>query len=458
MPRGSGCRKWCGSKIADIDSSRMLIRVEQGKGGQRPLRHAVAAAARRAARLLAEARPAHWLFPGPGRQAGRSIRACCSGLPQRAGGGQARQAGHRPYAAPQLRHPSARSRHRHPHHPGAARPSRPVDDGPLHAGRRHDDRQHCQPVRPAEAWRNAARPDPRQSCPPWRWRTSSAAMASLSPGACRPPRPRRAAHHGGDRGCAAPRRWAATSSAAPNCGTIRIAYNSCRNRHCPKCQGAARAAWLAERQAELLPVPYFHVVFTLPAAAAEIAFQNKAAGLRHPVQGGGRDAAHDRRRSAPSRRRDRLRRRAAHLGPEPAAPSARPLPRPRRRPVAGRHALGLLPARLLSAGAGAVAACSAGCSWKSCGPPSMPAGWRSSAHSPGLPTPASSPAAWPSCGAVEWVVYAKRPFAGPAAMCWPISAATRTASRSPTAGLSRSPTAGSASAGATTGITTRTRS
>ena len=61
------------------------------------------------------------------------------------------------------------------------------------------------------------------------------------------------------------------------CGLVRIAYNSCRNRHCPKCQGPARAAWLAERQAELLPVPYFHVVFTLPAAAAEIAFQNKTA-------------------------------------------------------------------------------------------------------------------------------------------------------------------------------------
>jgi hypothetical protein len=60
-----------------------------------------------------------------------------------------------------------------------------------------------------------------------------------------------------------------------DCGLTRIAYNSCRNRHCPKCQGAARAAWLAARQAELLPVPYFHVVFTLPPAAAEIAFHNK---------------------------------------------------------------------------------------------------------------------------------------------------------------------------------------
>jgi len=61
------------------------------------------------------------------------------------------------------------------------------------------------------------------------------------------------------------------------CGLVRIAYNSCRNRHCPKCQGTARAAWVAERQAELLPVPYFHIVFTLPPAAAEIAFQNKEA-------------------------------------------------------------------------------------------------------------------------------------------------------------------------------------
>ncbi|WP_284255902.1 IS91 family transposase [Acidocella aquatica] len=60
-----------------------------------------------------------------------------------------------------------------------------------------------------------------------------------------------------------------------DCGLIRCAYNSCRNRHCPKCQGHARAAWLAARQADLLPVPYFHVVFTLPAPVAEMAFQNK---------------------------------------------------------------------------------------------------------------------------------------------------------------------------------------
>ena len=67
------------------------------------------------------------------------------------------------------------------------------------------------------------------------------------------------------------------TEACAECGLVRCAYNSCRNRHCPKCQGQARAEWLAARQAELLPVPYFHVVFTLPTAVAEIAFQNKAA-------------------------------------------------------------------------------------------------------------------------------------------------------------------------------------
>ena len=61
-----------------------------------------------------------------------------------------------------------------------------------------------------------------------------------------------------------------------DCGHQRIAYNSCRNRHCPKCQGAAARTWLAEREADLLPVGYFHVVFSLPAEIAAIAWQNKA--------------------------------------------------------------------------------------------------------------------------------------------------------------------------------------
>jgi hypothetical protein len=65
-------------------------------------------------------------------------------------------------------------------------------------------------------------------------------------------------------------------AACEDCGHTQIAYNSCRNRHCPKCQGAAARDWLAEREADLLPVPYFHLVFTLPAGIADIAYQNKA--------------------------------------------------------------------------------------------------------------------------------------------------------------------------------------
>jgi hypothetical protein len=61
-----------------------------------------------------------------------------------------------------------------------------------------------------------------------------------------------------------------------DCSTIEIAYNSCRNRHCPKCQGAVAQQWLADRQADLLPVEYYHLVFTLPAQIADIAYQNKA--------------------------------------------------------------------------------------------------------------------------------------------------------------------------------------
>ena len=61
------------------------------------------------------------------------------------------------------------------------------------------------------------------------------------------------------------------------CGAGEVSYNSCRNRHCPKCQSRAAQRWLDARQANLLPVEYYHVVFTLPALIADIAYQNKAA-------------------------------------------------------------------------------------------------------------------------------------------------------------------------------------
>ena len=61
-----------------------------------------------------------------------------------------------------------------------------------------------------------------------------------------------------------------------DCARLQIAYNSCRNRHCPKCQGRSARQWLAERQADLLPVEYYHLVFTLPAPVSAIAYYNKA--------------------------------------------------------------------------------------------------------------------------------------------------------------------------------------
>jgi hypothetical protein len=67
-----------------------------------------------------------------------------------------------------------------------------------------------------------------------------------------------------------------------DCGHCAIAYNSCRNRSCPKCQGAARAQWLADREAELLPTEYFHVVFTLPQQIAKLFRGTKVADI--PVE------------------------------------------------------------------------------------------------------------------------------------------------------------------------------
>src|ERR1700750_2652497 len=61
-----------------------------------------------------------------------------------------------------------------------------------------------------------------------------------------------------------------------DCGLVRVAYNSCRDRHCPKCQGLARVQWLPRRRGDLLPVPYFRVVFAVPAPIAALALQNKA--------------------------------------------------------------------------------------------------------------------------------------------------------------------------------------
>ena len=106
------------------------------------------------------------------------------------------------------------------------------------------------------------------------------------------------------------------------CGHQTISYNSCRNRHCPKCQGPARARWLDARAAELLPVPYFHVVFTVPEVLGPLALQNKRRGLQRALSSGGRHTPGSGGQPETPGSAAWHPGRAAHLGPEPAAPPA----------------------------------------------------------------------------------------------------------------------------------------
>jgi hypothetical protein len=131
-----------------------------------------------------------------------------------------------------------------------------------------------------------------------------------------------------------------------DCGEVRISYNSCRDRHCPKCQSLARAQWLADRQAELLPVPYFHVVFTMPAAIAVIALQNKAVVYDILFKAAAEAVRYYRRRSQAPRCRDWHDRSAPYLGAESLSPPPCPLHRARWRPGA-RRSLDCLPTRVL---------------------------------------------------------------------------------------------------------------
>ncbi len=162
-------------------------------------------------------------------------------------------------------------------------------------------------------------------------------------------------------------------------------------------------------------------------------------GLRHPVPRRRRDAARHRGRPAPPRRRDRRRRRAAQLGPGDAAPSACPLHRAGRRPLARPDALGRLPARVLPVGQGARPAVPAALPRTSRRSLRRAAGCASSAISRRSPSPAPSPPTARRCaGSTGWST-PSRPSAAPS-RCWPISAATPIASPSPTAGSSPWPT------------------
>ncbi len=130
------------------------------------------------------------------------------------------------------------------------------------------------------------------------------------------------------------------------CSEQQIAYNSCRNRHCPKCQASAAHRWLEARQAQLLPVEYFHVVFTLPAPISDIAYQNKAViynilfkAASQTLLTIGKD---------PSGCQARIDGRAAYLGLGDDTSSASALHCTRRRTVGRQTALGGLSQRILS--------------------------------------------------------------------------------------------------------------
>ena len=140
------------------------------------------------------------------------------------------------------------------------------------------------------------------------------------------------------------------------CGADQVSYNSCRNRHCPKCQSSAAKRWLDARQADLLPVEYYHVVFTLPAPIADIAYQNKAALYGLLFDMAAETLLTHRGRSQAPGRAHRRHAGAAHLGLGADAPPARARHRARRRAGARRQALGGLPAGVLPAGARAVTA------------------------------------------------------------------------------------------------------
>ena len=199
------------------------------------------------------------------------------------------------------------------------------------------------------------------------------------------------------------------------CGEVEIAYNSCRNRHCPKCQGNAARRWLAGREADLLPVSYFHVVFTLPAPISRIAYTNKAVlyGLLFDV------AAETLRRIAADPK---------HLGAQIGATLV--LHTWGSALTHHPHVHGIVPGGGLSPDGARWVACRPGfflpvrvlsCLFRrrfleELGKAHRAGQFRFFGDEAGLADPAAFAAWIKPLGQCEWVVYAKRPFAGPAAV------------------------------------------
>ena len=197
----------------------------------------------------------------------------------------------------------------------------------------------------------------------------------------------------------------------PECGHQQIAYNSCGNRHCPKCHGTAAARRLEAQAADLLEVPYFHVVFTLSRVLLDRSGRpggrlRPDAGRRRGLDRGGREPA------APGCR-DRRPGGVAYLGTGPGAASARPSRRAGRRPVAGWRAPDRQPPRFLPAGPGAEPGVPRQVPGRPCAPPSSAGGSASRASRVRRTWPREFDRLLSEVVRTDWVVYAKPPFGGP---------------------------------------------
>ena len=315
------------------------------------------------------ARPQVWLFPGQNpinpmtpRQLNRAVTAA------KTYGLQARVAAH---LAAQLRDASPRTGRRHPRDPGVVGPRQVGDNGAPHTrGGQHDPRRREPPgaARPQPDEANAARLDRCAARPRLEvadvfraygaaWRKANAGQVSL-------------ASVEGDVGD----RDLSDRRARRTCRALRGLYvRTNASPTTPAATGIARSARLRPRNGlktarRSSPVPYYHVVFTLPASIGAIASPEQGCGLRSPVQDRRRDADRHRRRPQASRSPHRPHCRAAHLGLGAHRSSARPHYRSRRRPVAGRIALDRLEARLLPG----LCACSRVCSVGSSSTASQP--------------------------------------------------------------------------------------
>jgi hypothetical protein len=271
-----------GLKIRDIDRRRMVIRVEQGKG-QKDRYVMLSTVLLGVLRDYGKAhQPASWLFPGtdPDQPLDRgTVGRICQAAARRAGLSK-------PVSPHTLRHTFAThligGGHRPPDHSGAPGPPKPADHRRVHRRVARANRRHAQsPGRPGRSRRGLHRPDRTRDARPvggtGEGRTMNRPAHEVADviraegpafraryGRTLSSAPRRARH---DLARCRPAALGGHAEACDSGGQVRVAYHSCRNRHGPKCQAAARAEWLERQAADLLPVEYFHVVFTLPTSS-----------------------------------------------------------------------------------------------------------------------------------------------------------------------------------------------